>query len=193
MPRIASLASLTSATTFVTPATGATGLLAKDSSYGTAGAIATTTAFNNQAAIDIYWRRTSASEAAISVSGYISNPVSSITRYNVDDTTTTVTASGSTFLDLAIVPHSGSHLYKMVEVSEQTLIGTGSFVRQSTEFPAATFNALNNVTQFLAVGDTMGYRETLNASLTFQREYVVDFFIDNVLQYRFNLECHYQA
>jgi len=190
MPRIASLASLTSATTFVTPV-AVTGLLAKDSlGYGTAGAISTTTNFNSQTAIDIYWRRTSTSEAAISVTGYTSNVASSITRYNVDNTTTTLTGSNA-FLDLAIVPHSGSHVYKIVEVSEQTLSGTGSFLRQSTEFPNATFNATNNGSQFLAVGQTMGYRETLNTSVAFQREYVVDFFIDNLLKYRFNLECHY--
>ena len=80
----------------------------------------------------------------------------------------------------------------MAEVSEQTLIGTGSFLRQSTEFPPATFNALDNVNQFLAVGQTVGYRETLNTNVAFQREYVVDFFIDNSLKFRFKLECRHQ-
>ena len=179
----------------------AVSLIAKDASYGTAGAIATTGAVNSQAAIDIFWRRTGATSAAISVSGYLNNAVSSITRYNTDNTTTTVTANANTYLDLATFNNSASAYdsfdvgYKIVEISESTISGAGSVQRQSTETPAATFNATNNTNVSLTSGQTMGYRETIitsNASNAFRRRYTVDFYLRDVKEYQFILEVHYE-
>lgn len=179
----------------------AVNLIAKDASYGTAAAIATTGIVNTQAAIDIYWRRTGATSAAISVTCYLNNAASSITRYNTDNTTTTVTADANTYLDLATFNDSASIYdsfdvgYKITEVSESTILGSGSFLRQSTEFPAATFNAVNNTNVSLTSGQTMGYRETIitsNSSSAFRRRYTVDFYLRDVKEYQFILEVHYQ-
>lgn len=211
MPRIASLASLTSATTTL-PGLPTTGLIAKDSSFanlgqpGGAGVISTSERYNagqgNQGgAIDIYWRRTGTSEAAISVTGNnadnFPNLSSSVTRYNVNNTTTTVTGASNTFVDLAIVPYSTTgHNFMMRQQSEQTITGTGTFARQIRPncFPNPTFDSVNNGYRFLAVGQSVGYREYIlpsNLGDAFEREYVVDFFLDGALKYRFKLEVHY--
>lgn len=166
------------------------GLVAKTTAYGTAGAISTSNTTYTQAAIDIFWRRVGTNNAVISVSGYVNAAGNSITRYNTDNTTTTVSGTADEYLDLAYISTT-THNYKMVEVSEQNLSGNGSFFRQSLERPAATFNATNNVSQTLAVGQTVGYRELIaTAGGTYKREYVVAFYIDTTLQYEFKFEVH---
>lgn len=176
----------------------AAGLLAKDSSYGTAGVVAVTGSLNSQSAIDIFWRRTSATSAAISVTGYISNAVHSITRYNVDGSTTTLTANRDTYLDLAKFSSSSSSdfdgAYKIIEISESTVSGSGSSFRQTIEFPTATYDMANNTNYTLSSGETAGYREmifTSNSSNVFHREYTVDFYLGGVKQYGFIIGVKY--
>ena len=167
------------------------GLVAKTTAYGTAGAIATSDNTYTQAAIDIFWRRVGTDQAVISVSGYANASGNSIIRYNTDNTTTTVSGTAEEYLDLAYISTT-THNYKMVDVSAQTLSGTGGFVRQTVERPAATFNATSNVSQALAVGQTVGYRQLIyrSGSTTYKREYVVGFYIGTTLQYTFKFEVH---
>lgn len=179
--------------------TSSSGLIAKDSSYSTAAVLAVTGTLNSQSAIDIFWRRTSPTSAAISVTGYIANSVHSITRYNVDGTTTTLTADRETYLDLAKFSSSSSSdfdgAYKIIEISESTISGSGSAVRQSIEFPTATYDMANNTDYTLSSEQTAGYRElisTSNSSVAFHREYTVDFYLGGVKKYGFILGVKYQ-
>ena len=166
-------------------------LIAQPNIFGYNAAISTADNTYTQSAIDIFWRRIGTDQAVISVSGYANASGNSITRYNTDGTTTTVSGTSEEYLDLAYISTT-THNYKMVDVSAQNLSGTGAFYRQTVERPPATFNATNNVSQALAVGQTVGYRQLIirTGSTTYKREYVVAFYIGTTLQYTFKFEVH---